>query len=64
MMQIYHGDAHGVKAKPDKMVKYARILEAQDVHLGMQAQSYVVLAECLYSGRGLPKDFTVHWSML
>ena len=41
MMQIYHGNAHGVKAKPDKVVKYARILEAQDVHLGMQGLSYL-----------------------
>ena len=59
MMQIYHGDAHGVKAKPDKVVKYARILEAQNVHLGMQALSYVILAECSYSGRGLSKDLAI-----
>ena len=58
-MLIYDGDAHGVKAKPDKVLKYARILEAQNVHLGTQALSYVILAECFYSGRGISKDLTV-----
>ena len=59
MMQIYHSDASGVKAKPDKVVKYARILEAQNVQRGMQALSYLTLAECSYAGRGLSKDLTV-----
>ena len=59
MMQIYHGGVHGVKANPDKVVRYARILEVQSVHTGMQALSFVILAECLYSGRGLPKDLTL-----
>ena len=59
LMQIYHGDVHGVKAKPAKVLKYARILEVQTVHPGLQALSFVVLAECLYDGRGFAKDLTM-----
>lgn len=59
MMQICHGDAHGVKAKPDKVVKYARILEAQSVQSSMQALSLLTLAECFYKGQGVSKNIAL-----
>ena len=57
MMQIYHGNANGVEVRPSKVIKYARILVAQSVHPGMQALSCLILAECLFEGHGVSKDF-------